>query len=205
MGLVVVEDLGSEEHGPELVIGGGGEGGGGGVDGDVAIPVAQDVCRLEEPRVLVGERAVVEGVGQALGDEQIELGVDVHLDVQHVRGGKRVVGGDGGFEEMVDALDAVGVGPVAGDGVGVVVGGDAGVGGGEDAGGGVEDGGELVVGDVAGPGLGEVEGVDGDEGEGGADGVGLRGRRELRGGRCGGCGRDFEASGSFGCAALRSG
>ena len=111
-------------------------------------------------------RAVIEGVGEALGYEEVELGVDVHLDAEHVGGGEGMVGGDAGVEEVVDALDAVGVGPVVGDEVGVVVGGDAGVGGGEDAGGGVEDGGEGVVGDVAGPGLGGVEGVDGDGGEG---------------------------------------
>ena len=138
------------------------------------------LAALEKARVLVGEGAVVEGVGEALGDEEIELGVDVHLDAQHVGGSERVVGGDGGFEEMVDAFDAVGGGPVVGDEVGVVVGGDAGVGGGEDAGGGVEYGGEGVVGDVAGPGLGEVEGVDGDGGDGGADGV-------VRGGGGGDC------------------
>ncbi len=121
---------------------------------------------------------MIEGVGEALGYEQIELGVDVHLDAQHVGGGEGMVGGDAGFEQVVDSFDAVGVGPVVGDEVGIVVGGDAGVGGGEDAGGGVEDGGESVVGDVAGPGLGLVEGVDGDERERRADGVVLRGRRE---------------------------
>ena len=102
--------------------------------------------------------------------------MDVHLDAEHICRGEGMVGGDAGVEEVVDALDAVGVGPVVGDEVGVVVGGDAGVGGGEDAGGGVEDGGEGVVGDVAGPGLGEVESVDGDGGEGRADGVGGGGR-----------------------------
>ena len=165
-GVGVVADLWREEHGPDLVVGGEGEGGGGGVGGDVAVPVAEDVRGLQEASVFVGEGAVVESVGEALGNEEIELGVDVHLDAQHVGGGKGVVGGDAGVEEVVDPFDAVGVGPVVGEVVGVVVGGDAGVGGGEDAGGGVEDGGEGVVGDVAGPGLGEVEGVDGDGGEG---------------------------------------
>ncbi len=86
-GVGVVADLGCEEHGPDLVIGGEGEGGGGGVGGDVAIPVAQNVRGLEEAGVFVGERAVIECIGEALGYEEIELGVDVHLDAQHVGGG----------------------------------------------------------------------------------------------------------------------
>ena len=110
--------------------------------------------------------------------------MDVHLDAQHVCRGEGMVGGYAGVEEMVDALDAVGVRPVVGDEVGVVGGGDAGVGGGEDAGGWIEDGGEGVVGDVAGPGLGEVEGVNWDGGEGEPMVTGwwvLRGRREFIG------------------------
>ncbi len=113
---------------------------------------------------------MIEGVGEALGYEEVELGVDIHLDAEHVGGGEGMVGGDAGFEEVVDALDAVGVGPVVGDVIGVVSRGDAGVGGGDDAGGGVEYGGERVVGYVAGPGLREVERVDGDGGDGRADG-----------------------------------
>ena len=93
-GVGVVADLGSEEHGPDLVIGGEGDGGGGGVGGDVAVPAAQEVGGLQEACVLVGERAVVEGVGEALGYEEIELGVDVHLDAEHVGGGEGMVGGD---------------------------------------------------------------------------------------------------------------
>ena len=41
---------------------------------------------------------MVEGVGETLGDEEIELGVDVGLDAEHVGGGEGVVGGDGGCE-----------------------------------------------------------------------------------------------------------
>ena len=68
-GVGVVAELGGEEHGPDLVIGGEGEGGGGGVGGDVAVPAAKEVGGLQEARVLVGEGAVVEGVGEALGYE----------------------------------------------------------------------------------------------------------------------------------------
>ena len=108
---------------------------------------------------------MVDGVGEALGDDVVEVGVDVGLEGEHVGGGEVVSGG----EDLPDALVAVGGGPVEGDGEGVVVGCDAGVGGGEDAVGWVEGLRELVEGDVAGPVLGGVEGVDGD----GADGTGL--------------------------------
>ena len=109
---------------------------------------------------------VVDGVGEALGDDVVEVGVDVGLEGEHVGGGE-VVRWEA--EDLPDALVAVGCAPVEGDGEGVVVGGDAGVGCGEDAVGWIEGLGELVEGDVAGPVLGGVEGVDGD----GADGTGL--------------------------------
>ncbi len=54
VGVDVVADLGREEHGPDLVIGGEGDGRGGGVDGDVAVPAAQEVGGLQEAGVLVG-------------------------------------------------------------------------------------------------------------------------------------------------------
>ena len=113
--------------------------------------------------------AVVEGVGDALGKDVVEVGVDVGLDVEHVFGLE--VGGAG--EDVPEALVTVGGGPVEGDGVGVVVGDDAGVGGGDDAAGGVGDLGELVVGDVAGP----LVGRGGDEWDGaqGAAALGLKG------------------------------
>ena len=76
---------------------------------------------------------VVDGVGEALGDDVVEVGVDVGLEGEHVGGGEVVAGGGGFGEDLPDALVAVGCGPVEGDGEGVVVGGDAGVGGGEDA------------------------------------------------------------------------
>ena len=111
---------------------------------------------------------VIYGVGEALGDDVVHVGVDVGLEAEHV-GGSEVLGGD---EDLPDALVAVGIGPVVGDGVGVVVGGDAGVGGGEDAVGWVEDLRELVEGNVAGPLAAGSERAD-------RDGAGLRGARRL--------------------------
>ena len=110
---------------------------------------------------------MVDGVGEAVGDDLVDVGVDVGLEVEHVCWGELLAGG----EDLPDALVAVGVCPVEGDGVGVSVGGDAGVGGGEDAVGGIEGLGELVEGDVSGPVLGGVDAADGD----GADGAGCGG------------------------------
>ena len=171
-GVVVGVDLGGEEQGPELGAGDGDDGRGGGVGGDVAVPVAEDVGGLVEARVVVGEGRVgqdaIQRVGEALGDEEIELGVGVGLDGQHVGGSEA----GAILKQVVDALDAVGIAPVVGDEVGVVVGGDARVGGDKDSRGGVEDRWKRVVGNVAGPGLGGVERVDGDGRDGRADGVG---------------------------------
>lgn len=91
--------------------------------------------------------AVVDRVGEALGDDVVDVGVDVGLEREHV--GRCEAGAAGKL--LPDALVAVGVAPVEGDREGVSVGGDAGVGGGEDAAGGVEGLRELVVGDAAGP------------------------------------------------------
>ena len=135
---------------------------------DVAVPVAKKVGGLVETLVLGG--GVIDGVGETLGYDVIEVGVDIGLEGQHVGGGEVVVGGEGlGGEDLPDALVAVGRLPVEGDGEGVAVGRDAGVGRGEDAAGGIECLGHLVEGDVAGPLLRGVERVDGD----GADGAGL--------------------------------
>ena len=112
-----------------------------------------------ETRVLTG--GVVDGVGEALGDDMVEVGVDVGLEGEHVGGGEVLTSG----ENLPDALVAVGCGPVEGDREWVVVGRDAGVGGGEDSGGRIEGLRELVEGDVAGPLLSRVESVGGDGAE----------------------------------------
>ncbi len=163
--------LGVDEEGPEGGAGGDDDGGGRGVRVYDAVPVAEEVGGLME--MLVGGEAgaggVVDGVGETLGDDVVEVGVDVGLEGEHVGGGELVFSGDGFFgEDLPDALIAIGRTPVEGDGVGVVVGGDAVVGGGEDAVGWVGNLRELVVGDGADPVLGGVEGVGGD----GADGAG---------------------------------
>ena len=156
--------MGIEQERPEGGAGGVHDGGCGGVGVYVAVPVAEEVGGLVE--ALVFGRGVVDGVGEALGDDMVEVGVDVGLQGEHVGGGEMVARA----EELPDALVAVGRSPVEGDGVGIVVGGDAGVGGGENAAGGIEGLGELVEGDVAGPVVGGVERVGGD----GAEGRGLR-------------------------------
>ncbi len=111
---------------------------------------------------------MVDGVGEALGYDVVQVGVDVGLEAKHVGRGE-VLGGD---EGLPDALVAVGIGPVKGDDEGVVVGGDARVGGGEDSAGRVEGLGKLIEGDVAGPLAAGIERADG-------DGAGRRGVEEA--------------------------
>ena len=158
--LPVGADLWGEDHGPEDGAGGGDDGGSDGVGVYGAVPVAEDVGGGVEATfvaggvgrgifavVCVGIIRMIDGVGEALGDDVVEVGVNVGLEAEHVGGGEVL----GRGEDLPDALVAVGIGPVGGDGEGVVVGSDAVVGGGEDAAGRVEDVGELVEGDVAGP------------------------------------------------------
>jgi len=167
---VVGFDLRSEQHRPELGAGGGDDGGGGGIERHVAVEVAEEVGGLMEAFGVLGEGAcggVVESVSETVGEDEVEVGVGVILDGQHILGLEERAGG----EELADTLDAVGIDPVVGEVVGVVVGRYAGVGGGEDAGGWVDDLREVGVGDVAGPGLCGVEGVYRDGGDWVADGV----------------------------------
>ncbi len=169
-------ELRVEEKGPEGGAGGDDDGGSCGVGVDVAVPGAEEVGGLVEALGLgficreLGFAGVVDGVGETLGDDVIDVGVDVGLEGEHVGGGELVFGGGGLVgEDFPDALVAIGGAPVEGDGEGVVVGGDAVVGGGEDAVGGIDGLGEFVVGDGADPLLRGVEGVGGD----GADGAGV--------------------------------
>ena len=157
-----------EDEGPEGFAGGVDDGGGCGVGVYVAVPVAEKVGGLMETlgvRAFAECRGVVDGVGEALGDDVVEVRVDVRLEGEHVGGGEVVAGG----ENLPDAFVAVGGAPVKGDGEGVVVRRDAGVGCGEDTVRWVEGLRKLVEGDVACPVLGGVKGVDGDW----ADGTGL--------------------------------
>ncbi len=152
-----------EDEGPEGVAGGIDDGGGRGVGAYVAVPVAEEVGGLVEASVFCC--GVVDGVGEALRNDVIEVGVDVVLESEHVGGGKVVARA----KNLPDALVAVRGGPIEGDGKGVVLGRDAGVCGGQDAVGWIEGLGKLVEGDIGGPVLSGVEAVDGD----GADGAGL--------------------------------
>ena len=110
----------------------------------------------------LGFSGVIDGVGQPLGDDVIEVGVYVGLQRKHVGWGELIFGGSGFVcEDLPYTLIAIGRGPVEGDGVGVVVGCDARVGGGEDAVQGIRDLGEAVVWDGANPLLRGVEGIGG--------------------------------------------
>ena len=156
-------EFGDEDHGPELDSCDVYDGWRGAAGVYATFPVAEDVCGLVETFGVGGEvwAGVVDGIGEALGDEVIDVGVDVGLELEHVGRGEVL----GGCEDLPDALVAIGIGPVEGDGVGVAFGGDSVVGGGEDSVGRVEDAGELVEGDVAGPGLCGVDTADGDGAE----------------------------------------
>src|ERR1700722_9201737 len=116
----------------------------------------------------VGPTGVVDRVCEALGYDVVEVGVDVGLEREHVRGSELVFGGDGfGREFLPDALVAIGRAPVESQGIGVVIGCDAVVGSGQDAIGRIDDLGELVVGDGADPVLRDVESIGGGGGGGG--------------------------------------
>jgi hypothetical protein len=73
-----------------------------------------------------GFAGVVDGVSEALGDDVIEIGVDVGLESEHVGGSELIFCSERFFgENFPDALVAVGRAPVERDGIGVVVRGDA--------------------------------------------------------------------------------
>ena len=92
-------------------------------------------------------QGVVEGVGEALREDVVEVGVDIELNGEHVSRGEAGALCEG----TPDTLVAVGCGPIERDGEVVVVGGGAGVCGCDDASGRVEDLRELIEGNVAGP------------------------------------------------------
>ena len=94
-------DLRIDEEGPERGPGGDDDGGGRGVGVYVAVPVAEEIGGLVEAFVAVefGFGGVVDGVGEALRDDVVEVGVDVGLEGEHVGGGELIFGGDGLFGE----------------------------------------------------------------------------------------------------------
>jgi hypothetical protein len=102
--------LGLENHGPQRGAGLGDDGSGGGVGGEAAIPTAHQVGGLAHTRIAValGAGSVVDGVGKAMAHLLIDFAVDVGLDGQHV-GGRELIAA---VERFVDALDAVGIGPL---------------------------------------------------------------------------------------------
>jgi hypothetical protein len=164
-------DLRIDQERPESSTGCDDDGGGCGVGVQTSVPVAENVGGLVETLVAgqFGLAGVVDGVGETLGDDAIEVGVDVGLESEHIGWGEFVFGGDGFVgEDLPDTLIAVGGAPVESDGIGVVVGRDTVVGGGEDAVGRVDGLGEAVVGNGADPLLRSIESVGGN----GADGVG---------------------------------
>ncbi len=161
-----------EEHGPEDGAGSVYDVGGRAGDVDEAVPLAENVSGLMEALGIGGgvRAGVIDGVGEALGERVIDVGVDVGLELEHVGRGEVF----GGGETLPDALVAVGVTPVEGDGEGIEFGGDAGVGGGEDAAGWVVDLGEQLEGDIASPLAIGVEAA-------GGDGTERRGKELARG------------------------
>jgi hypothetical protein len=81
---------GSQEQGPEDTAGGIDNGGRGAVDVDAAVPFAEDIGGLMETFGVGGELRVgmVDGVGEALGEDVVEFRVDVRLKLEHVGGGE---------------------------------------------------------------------------------------------------------------------
>ncbi len=128
---------------------------GGRVDGEYAVPGAEQVGRLACPFRRC--RGVVDAVCQALRDLLVHLGVDVGLKCQHIRRGELSLAA----EPVPDALVAVGRGPVKRELVGVAVGRHPRVGGRDDAALRIERGRQRFKWDGAGPLAGRVAGRDG--------------------------------------------
>ena len=77
--------FGGEDHGPEDAAGGVDDGGGGAGGVDEAVPLAEDVGGLVKALGVGGDLGVgvIDGVGEALGEDVVEVRVDVGLELEH--------------------------------------------------------------------------------------------------------------------------